>query len=340
MRNLVRSSVVAFALVAATLTTLSPAHANARVSVSNEFGNTEADITYGTTLSLSGSGFLANPGGFGGIYVLFGIRDGDRYLYIPDAETNNNAGYQLFISHPGNTQTGSSAHSTMSADGTWNAQLNIPGATFQTTNRSGQVVDVDCRVQTCGVITIGAHGVSEPRNETFTPVSFTNIYDEAPETANDGEETENTEPTGLQIDHSTAVAGRVLSFTADSFEPGEQVLAILDDGLAASGPFTAGHDGRIAGLIDLPADLSAGTHELRLTGASSDREVTTTFAVRAADNGSDNRSDDAAEEENDQSWLPYLFAGIAGFLFLLAVVFLIIKLLLVRRADRGGETDD
>lgn len=327
------------------------ADAAARVSVSNEFGNAAADIEHGTTLNLRGSGFLANQGGFGGIYVFFGIRQGGEYLYIPDAESKNNAGFQRFLSHPGNTQTGSAAHGTINADGTWQTTLNVPGATFQTTNRSGQVVNVDCRTQTCGVITIGAHGVNEPRNETFTPVNFSDIYgDSGPSSSGSGgdgpassddaspensdetateeeEDEEESERQGIVIDLDTAVAGRVLSFTSDTFDAGEQVIATLDDGISAAGPFMVGQDGLMAGLLDLPVDLSAGTHTLRLTGASTQRELETTFPVKA----SDDAVPVAAETGSTPEWLPYLFLSLTAGVFLLTLVFAIVR---IRRSRR------
>jgi hypothetical protein len=83
------------------------------------------------------------------------------------------------------------------------------------------------------------------------------------------------------VDRSTAVAGHALVFTARGFSPGEQVVAVLDDGAAAVGPVVAGPSGEVAGVLPLPDDLAAGTHELRLTGAASGAAPSQRFPVRA-----------------------------------------------------------
>lgn len=330
------------------------ADAAARVSVSNTAnGQAQADINHGTELQLRGTGFQSIQNGHGGIYVFFGIRHGDGYLYIPDSETRDNQGFQKFVTFPGSDTASAANGGELAADGTWSTTINVPGATFQTTNRDGQVVDVDCRQQTCGVITIGAHGVPNANNETFTPVAFTDIYgnDGPPsgssgdgggsgnadstvddEEASEDEEDEEAERTGIVIDLDTAVAGRVLSFTSDTFEPGEQVIAVLDDGISAAGPFTAGTDGRVAGLLDLPVDLAAGTHTLKLSGASSLRELETTFPIRAGDDA----VPVAAESSSTPEWLPYLFLGLTAGVFLLSLIFAVVRIRRSRRVAEGA----
>src|SRR5690606_26319930 len=110
-------------------------------------------------------------------------------------------------------------HTTMSESGEWTVTMTIPGATFQTTGRSGGVETVDCRRVTCGVMTFGGHGVVNPNNETFTPVAFTAGSGPEEETTAD----DATSPGGeedpavvvepeIEVDSATAVVGRVLTF--------------------------------------------------------------------------------------------------------------------------------
>ncbi|WP_265521883.1 hypothetical protein [Oerskovia flava] len=73
----------------------------------------------------------------------------------------------------------------------------------------------------------------------------------------------------LGVDQATAVVGHAMSFVGQGFEPGEQVVGVVDNGIVAVGPLNAGTHGEVAGIIQLPADLRTGTHVLRLTGATS-----------------------------------------------------------------------
>jgi hypothetical protein len=143
-----------------------------------------ADPDYATVLKVSGSGFQSVPKGFGGIYLLFGwVSDGAwqpskggasgaTYRYVPDKETKDNRGFQRFISFPGGDTASSANGGEITADGSWSTQLVVPGARFKATDRDGNVVDVDCLKTSCGLITVGAHGVANANNETFTPISF------------------------------------------------------------------------------------------------------------------------------------------------------------------------
>jgi hypothetical protein len=154
--------------------------APARVQVSPA----TADPDYATVLKVSGSGFQSVPKGFGGIYLLFGwVSDGAwqpskggasgaTYRYVPDKETKDNRGFQRFISFPGGDTAASANGGEITADGSWSTQLVVPGARFKATDRDGNVVDVDCLKTSCGLITVGAHGVANANNETFTPISF------------------------------------------------------------------------------------------------------------------------------------------------------------------------
>lgn len=136
-----------------------------------------------TTLTLEGSGFQSVAGGFGGIYILFGSVTGDAwapsqgggfgttYFYQPDTQDANNAGMQGFVAFPGSSTEGD-AGGVMTDDGSWSTELIVSGPVFTVTDADGAERELDCRVETCGVITLGAHGVVNASNETFTPVSF------------------------------------------------------------------------------------------------------------------------------------------------------------------------
>ncbi|GAA1925223.1 hypothetical protein [Nocardioides hwasunensis] len=317
----------------ATVVVAAPAHAAARVGVTNDQGTAMADDGRATSFTLRGSGFQSVKGGFGGVYVAFGwVRDpaaggwrpseggvtGRDYRYVPDSESEDNAGYLRFVAFPGSSTAGE-AQAVMSADGSFSVDLTVPGPTFQALDRNGDPVEVDCRKVTCGVITFGAHGVKNARNETFTPVRFGQVYaDEAaapteeepgpsagtdegsgtsesprggtssgrPSAGDTGGETTAPVRRGrpkVSAERATAVAGQALAFTGSGFTPGEQVLALLDDGVVALGPLVAGGSGEVAGVMALPADLASGTHQLRLVGAASDARPSERFPVRAAD---------------------------------------------------------
>ena len=158
--------------------------AGAKVTVSVPSGGLNPNGA--TTVALSGSGFQSVKNGFGGIYVLFGwVSDpnggswrpskggitGQNYRYVPDDE-NNPTGYDVFVAFPGSSTEGAANGGKIAADGTWHANITIPGAKFTSYDRAGNPEAVDCTSQQCGIITIGAHGVVNANNETFTPVSF------------------------------------------------------------------------------------------------------------------------------------------------------------------------
>lgn len=310
----------------------SPAGAAARVSVTNDRGTAVADAGGATSFTLRGSGFQSVKGGFGGVYVAFGwVRDPDGgawrpseggvtgrdYRYVPDSESEDNAGYLRFVAFPGSSTAGE-AQAVMSANGSFSVSLTVPGPTFQAVDRNGDAVQVDCRAVTCGVMTFGAHGVKNARNETFTPVRFADLRDSAGTPGADGEGTTvpspppsgttsaPTDPDGpteeatagerpasasgtvrrgrarVLTERQTARAGQALAFTGRGFAPGEQVLAILDDGVVALGPLVAGAAGDVAGVMALPVELATGTHQLRLVGAASGVRPSERFPVRAA----------------------------------------------------------
>lgn len=371
--------VLALALLAGLLTagvaTAPRASAAPRISVVNDRGSASADVRYRTKLTITGRGFQTVTGGFGGVYLMFGWVDDPRggswkpsrggvtgtdYRYIPDAENAAaNQGYLKFIAFPGSS-TASEANAVLSAAGRFSVSLTVPGPTFQSVDRDGKVVSVDCRKVTCGVITIGAHGVKNPANESFTPVRFTTVYDaapagqaedaapeeEPPATTGDATDATGTGATAtpkraarsgvpkVVTDRLTAKVGNTLAFTGTGFSPGEQVVGVLDDGAAGIGPLVAGPSGEVAGILPLPATLPAGTHELRLTGAASGGQASERFAVRAADRQATGpAAEDGAEDGADAA---RVFLVVAGALFALAVAGLGLRLLLRRRRATGA----
>ncbi|UFS58942.1 hypothetical protein [Subtercola endophyticus] len=187
---LAAATMAALAFCAATTTLpATPAHAEGaaavRVAVAADpaLVNTAYSDTV-TALTVSGSGFQSIEKGFGGIYLLFGWVDpagdwrpsaggttGSSYLYQVDDESKP-AGYQQFISFPGGTTESQASGGDIAADGTWSTTLTVAGSSFEATDRDGNTTTVDCLTEQCGVITIGAHGVANANNETFTPVTF------------------------------------------------------------------------------------------------------------------------------------------------------------------------
>ncbi|MFJ9391037.1 hypothetical protein ACIRON_19595 [Nocardioides sp. NPDC101246] len=341
------------AAAAATLALLalpvSPASAAARVTIAGTSGQAVADSARATTVTVSGNGFQSIKNGHGGVYVFFGTvkgtwqpsrggQTGRDYFYVPDSEAKDNAGYQRYVAFPG-SDTGSAANGgRMSADGSWSTSLVIPGASFQAVDRAGRATTIDCLKVTCGVITVGAHGVTNANNETFTPVSFRSSG-AAPATPQaSATPTAPTSPrasaapapsaapaapfaTGkpkAEVDRSTAVVGRVLSFTGAGFTPGEQVTATFDDGVAAVGPLQAGAGGEVAGVLQLPADTVAGTHTLRLSGAASGAQPEVSFGVASPVAAA------TSEPWLEQNLPAYAFAGGGLLVLISAVIFSIV----------------
>ena len=334
-----------------------PAQAAARVSVDGGGQGPVIDRTYSTQLTVRGSAFQSIRGGHGGIYVWFGTvspgwqpskggRSGEDYAYVPDTEDKSNQGFQQFVAFPG-SDTGDSAAATMGADGSWTVRLTVPGPSFQAVGRNGSVRTVDCRKVTCGVITVGAHGVRNANNETFTPVRVGDLHGgeqpgatPAPDQPATGTEPDvATQPSApaaaaapaqrrraargpsrFEVDRAAAAPGRAVSWTADRLTPGRQFTVVLDDGLSASGPHVAGLDGRASGVIQLPADLRAGTHELRLYGAG--KAATVRFGTSAAETPS-RRSEQVARAT------PATVVAVGS-----GVVFCAALLVLVRRVVR------
>lgn len=355
MRTRALGATIASALVAAVLLMPTAAEARAGVSVRNDQGKAEADSTYSTKITVSGSGFQSIKNAHGGIYVAFGTVSGTwrpsqggvtgkSYRYVPDSEAKGNKGFLRYVAFPG-SDTASSANGGTLKGGGFSTTLTIPGPTFQTYDRNNKITTVDCLKVQCGVITFGAHGVKNANNESFTPVKFTKVFDSGaaaapagdaaadsavPDASADGSaaeapaietKTKKVKP-AITVDRRTAVQGRVLAFTAVGFTPGEQVLAILDDGVAAAGPITVGTSGEVAAVIQIPTTTDAGTHTLRLSGPSSGTEVEQNFPIA----GSKTAVAEAEQtDEGTPDWLPWAAAGAAAILLLLSIAFAIVR---------------
>ncbi|MDP2774897.1 MAG: hypothetical protein Q8O61_15195 [Nocardioides sp.] len=346
-------------LLAALLLPTSPAYADGRVSVANESGDARVDPAYATTLTVRGSGFQSVRRGHGGIYVFFGTVErgwrpsqggatGVDYFYVPDSEARDNAGFQRFVSFPGSDTASSANGGTMSASGAWSTSLVVPGAVFRAYDRDGGSRRVDCRQVTCGVITVGAHGVANARNESFTPVSVGDLYTDRPSPSSSPDAgTETTGPVtdvpsgtpvpsrpaaprgppALEVDRASAKAGHVLAFSASGLTAGAQVSAVLDDGVAGAGPFVVGSDGTVGGVLTLPADVEGGTPELRLFGAVDAPSVR--FAITAAETAAPAAAAaPAASDDGDRAGV----LALAGSALVLLVV--VVRLLVLRRGGR------
>lgn len=350
-----RVTAAALVLAAASLGwSASPAAAESKVTVRNSQGSSAIDPTYMTQLQLSGSGFQSIKNGHGGIYVLFGAikgtwqpskggSSGTNYFTVPDSESKNNGGYAKFVTFPGSDTADSANGGQISSDGSWSTTMNVPGAKFKTLDRNGKATTIDCREMTCGVITIGAHGVTNAKNETFTKVSIESLSGAAAAPAATATATADpsgaatlpgTEapvvgaaPTGgkptLTVDRASAQPGRIVAFSAEGLQPGSQVNATFANGLAAAGPLSVSSSGQVAGLIELPKNVKPGTYELRLVGRGDMPRVQ--FAVTSPGSAA-----------SGIGLLPSLYAS-AGFLALLgALAFGVLRW----RRSRDDDFDD
>ncbi|MCJ1708799.1 hypothetical protein [Microbacterium sp. VKM Ac-2923] len=296
-RSALAAAVTAGLAVSALMGAAAPAWAAGSVSVSGIDGGAVVSSDHVTDVTVAGTGFQSIPNGFGGIYVLFGWVDdaaggswrpsaggvvGEDYRYVPDAESADNNGYQRFLAFPG-SQTESSANGVVAADGSWSVSMVVPGATFESQDRDGNVTTVDCRRVTCGVITIGAHGVKNANNESFTPLSFRSAAAPAAPAEQAAAPAAATGGARVGVEAAAVRAGSSIVFTGQGFTPGEQVVAALDGGLTAVGPLTAGAQGEVAAALPVPRDIRDGTHLLTLRGAGSggvaESEVTVTGGV-------------------------------------------------------------
>lgn len=170
------------------------ASADPQVTVTDDSGASDGTVTAGSVVTVSGSGFQSVQGGAGGIYVVFGWVDdaeggawrpsnggatGADYLYAPDTEDAENAGFQRFVAFPGSGTAAAANGGVIAEDGSWSTPLTVPAAQFDAMDRAGDAAPVDCTQVQCGVITFGAHGIKNATNETFTPLAFSDAAAEA-----------------------------------------------------------------------------------------------------------------------------------------------------------------
>lgn len=349
-RGIAASLLVTAWVVAGAALLPADAWAAGSVTVSGPDGSATADPEYATEVTVRGSGFQSIRNGFGGVYVLFGWVDagsswkpsaggevGADYRYVPDSEAQDNAGFQRFVAFPGSDTEGA-AHAVMSDSGSWTVEMIVPGAVFESRDREGKVSEVDCREVTCGIITIGAHGVKNANNETFTPISFA-----APASSSSSEGTTDGDPSPaapagigdvrVGVVSGTVDAGTSIAFTGRGFSAGEQVVATLDDGLVSVGPLTAGGQGEVAGVLPVPSDARGGTHVLTLSGAASGANAHVEVLVSAPPPQA------APSADEPPSWLLLALAGsvaLAAGLLVASVIVAIVRAARRRRARRAG----
>ncbi|MGC7102919.1 hypothetical protein ACPZ19_50360 [Amycolatopsis lurida] len=282
----------------AALLTPSPAQAaGATVSVSPG----SADPDYATVLTLRGTGFQSIPQGHGGIYVVFGWvsnpgggwqpsqggSTGETYRYVQDSEAKDNNGFQRFVAFPGGDTATSANGGVVAADGTWSTQLVVPRARFKAVDRAGGVVDVDCTKVQCGVITIGAHGVVNTSNETFTPVNFVvpQQQQQAPPPSSPPTQVppSSAAPTpAVKAMRTELTAGETVEVQGSGFTAGEDIAVVLHSDPVTLPPVKADANGAFTYTAALPAQLPEGAHRLVFTGAQSTVESAAELTVRAA----------------------------------------------------------
>jgi|GEM_PF-6861961 len=244
MKKLITSVLVAAGVLDAPIAaagepSVTVSSSGARVVAVNEFGQSTAAIAGGTALSLKASGFQAINKGRGGVYVVFGWVDspisvdwapsnggktGATYLYAPDSEDKDNKGMSKYVAFEGSSTASAANGGLIAADGTWATELVVPAAQFEAMDREGNATTIDCLKVTCGVITIGAHNVTNPNNETFTPISFVDDIAVA-EAEVAPQETETPEPS-----QSTSATETTPSPSADQTESAKPVEDEPEDG--------------------------------------------------------------------------------------------------------------
>ena len=237
MTHVLRRPVLAAAVLASAAlvaSAASPAPASAAPAAAPSTASVTVDRVDGlpagepTSLQVTGSGFQVVTGGFGGLYVLFGWVDdpeggtwrpsqggvtGTDLRYAVDEAARDNAGHQVFVAFPGSQTAVEANGGTLGEDGSFSTTVAVPGARFAAPDAEGGTSEIDCLQVTCGVLTIGAHGVENATNETFTPVTF--ATDDAPATPTaEPSATEQVEPAESPTAEPT-VAAAVVDGDAD-----------------------------------------------------------------------------------------------------------------------------
>ncbi|RLK58221.1 hypothetical protein [Actinokineospora cianjurensis] len=336
-------AVAAAALIAAALLP-GTATAVARVSLSVS----TADPDYATPVEVRGTGFQSVPKAHGGIYVLFGwVADGtwqpsrggaagSTYRYVQDSEAKDNNGFQRFVSFPGSDTAASANGGVVAADGTWSVRMIIPGARFKAVDRSGSTTEVDCARVTCGVITIGAHGVVNPTNETFTPVRFaapTGGQPPATQPAPTVAPSTNAVPATaaplparsatLSAAAGAVAAGATVAVTGSGFAADEQVTVVLRSDPLFLAPARADAAGAVSYQAAIPADVPAGAHTLEFTGAKSGAVGTVPLTVSAAVPPAAAQPGQPASATDGPGWWP--IAAALGAVVLVVVVIAVLR---------------
>jgi hypothetical protein len=120
------------------------------------------------TLTVEGSGFDPAGSGGNGIYLAFGPKNADY-------QTNAAAYYEAKWVHTGAAPSPGQAE--LNADGTFSTTIKVKAR-----YTDGGGTDVDCLADACYVLTIGAHGIVNPGQETFTRIRFQPILTVTPST--------------------------------------------------------------------------------------------------------------------------------------------------------------
>ncbi|KAB1664301.1 hypothetical protein [Pseudoclavibacter sp. CFCC 13611] len=368
---------------AAAQSTAEPAQAAGPTVVATVEGRPDlvnvADNQYLTTLDVSGSGFVSKKNGFGGIYVLFGWAgqnwkpssggvDGLDRKYVYDDESNP-TGYMLFVSFPGSETQYAANGGLLNADGTWHAKLMVPGPTFEYSDRDGNKGSVNCLETQCGIMTVGAHGVKEPSNESFTPINFRHISDSGTKVDAQAGTTGQTSAQGKALEQQTSggAAGVAAPDAADARPatvPGSPDLAALTDDKrgslqvtvgdsqlkvtdAAADPaswtgffvmsdpqFTGWSKPNSAGEFDvrLPDDITDGEHHLVAVNAQGDVTGWTTF-----DASGQTATTEASADQSGSNGALVAAALAVGAVAVLAIVVLILVILRRRRNLQSKE---
>ncbi|SDG05398.1 hypothetical protein SAMN05216553_10595 [Lentzea fradiae] len=322
------------------------AHAAAQVSLSV----TTADPDYATNVTLRGTGFQAVAKAHGGVYITFGwVADGAwqpsrggsagaTYRYVQDTEDKNNKGYQRYVAFPGSDTAASANGGVMSADGSWSTNMVIPGARFRAVDRAGNTSEVDCTKVRCGFITMGAHGVVNANNETFTPVRFAapagtanqpGTQAQAPAPAQQqqqGTPQQAGQPAARAATVSSATgvveAGREVTVTGTGFAADEQLTVTLGPSKMFLAPAKSDAAGAVSHTATIPADVPAGAYTLDLTGASSGAVGSVPLTVTAA--AAQAAPQPVAAESSTSDPVPWWWvaAGAAFLLLIITVLFL------------------
>jgi hypothetical protein len=252
-----------------------PAWAAPAVQVQSAVGTATASATEPTAVTVSGTGFQSVQGGFGGIYVMFGWVDptsgawapsqggvsGVDYRYAADTASVDNEGFQRFVAFPGSDTASAANGGEIAADGTWSVTLTIPTPQLDLIGLDGATTPVDCTVETCGILTIGAHGVANAANETFTPITFADDLAApagAATTAGPGE------PAASAAGEADRTAAAVADDHADPADGSATAEGVQDDGL----PVGALVAGGVALLVLAVGALAVIRHRVATARAS------------------------------------------------------------------------